>query len=305
MNANNKKNIMSKKPLTLQLIAQEEHQGHSTRKALYEKLSSEFEKPILAFYTSFSQPVMINDSDASMIEAALQRTEVKDGFYLLLSSPGGDGLAAERIVNICRSYAGDSGFSVIVPNRAKSAATMICFGAKEILMSSTSELGPVDPQLTMKEDDRLKRFSVCNLVEGYRELFDQAVKTKGNLEPFVQQLNHYDAREIKEFEDAVQLSSDISILSLQSGMMKGVTKKDMEKKLAIFLSPKGKKSHRRPIYHEEAKNCGLNIKLKNILSEEWKLITELHLRLDSYVMKHAAKCVETFEQSFSVPPVRN
>ena len=79
----------------------------------------------------------------------------------------------------------------------------------------------------------------------------------------------------------------------------------MEKKLAIFLSPKAKKSHGRPIYHEEAIKCGLNIKLMDIRSEKWELITELHLRLDSYVMKHAAKCVETFEQSFSMPPIRN
>ena len=159
---------MAKKSLTLQQIAQEEHQGHSTRKSLYSKLSSNLGKPLLSFYTSFSQPVMITDEDAEMMEEALQTMKVDDGFYLLLSSPGGDGLAAERIVNICRSYSGESGFSVIVPNQAKSAATMVCFGAKEIIMSTTSELGPVDPQLTMPEDGRLKRFSVCNLVEGSR-----------------------------------------------------------------------------------------------------------------------------------------
>lgn len=290
-----------KKPLTLQLILQEEHQAHATRKTLYAELKKKLGKPILAYYTSFNHPVMIDDSDAGMIEAVLQRSDTRDGFYLLLSSPGGDGLAAERIINICRSYSGAAGYSVIVPNQAKSAATMISFGANKIIMSPTSELGPVDPQITMPEDNRLKRFSVCNLVESYRELFVEAVKTKGNLEPFIQQLNHYDAREIKEFEDAIQLSVDISVRSLMSGMMKGTSKKDIEKKLAIFLTPKEKKSHGRPIYHEEAQECGLNIQTVDVRSEEWQIITELHLRMDGFVNKHAAKCVETQTESFSAP----
>lgn len=297
---------MKNAPLTLQLISQEEHQAHATRLKLYADLRKRIGKPILAYYTSFNHPVMIDDSDAGMIEAVLQRSDIRNGFCLLLSSPGGDGLAAERIINICRSYSGISGYSVIVANQAKSAATMISFGANEIIMSPTSELGPVDPQITMHEGHGLKRFSVCNLVESYRELFAEAIATKGNLEPFIQQLNHYDARDIKEFEDAIQLSVDISVRSLMSGMMKGTSKKEIEKKLAIFLTPKEKKSHGRPIYHEEARECGLNIRTVDVRSTEWQTVTELHLRLAGFVTKHAAKCVETEVLSFSVPiPRRN
>jgi hypothetical protein len=38
-------------------------------------------------------------------------------------------------------------FEVIVPHMAKSAATLICFGASCIHMGPTAELGPVDPQV--------------------------------------------------------------------------------------------------------------------------------------------------------------
>lgn len=295
---------MPKRTLPLQQIQQEEHQAHATRKRLYAQLEKRLGMPVLAFYTSFNQPVMMDDNDASMIEAVLQRSHITGGFFLILSSPGGQGLAAERIINICRNYAGKDGYSAIVPNQAKSAATMVCFGAREIVMSPTSELGPVDPQLTMVEDGRLKRFSVCNLVETYKELFAAAVETKGNLEPFIQQLNHFDVRDIKEFEDAIQLSCDISVRSLMGGMMKGVPLKDAEKKLAIFLTPKAKKSHGRPIYQEEARGCGLSIRSVDVRSPEWQLVTELHIRLDGYVSKHAAKCVETREQSYTMPLVR-
>lgn len=290
---------MAKKLLPYQKIRLEESQAPATRQKLYSRLEAIFEKRVLAYYTSFNQPVMVDDADAGMIESVLQNMALDQGLMLIISSPGGDGLAAERIINICKSYSPSGEFSVLIPDKAKSAATMVCFGASEILMSKTSELGPVDPQLTISENGQLKRFSVCNVIESYRELFEGATKAKGHLEPFLQQLQRYDAREIKEYEDAVALAQDISIRSLAEGMLKGTDRRTIEKKITAFLTPKEKRSHGRPIYHKEAKSCGLNIKLLDVKSDEWKSITELNLRLDNFVSKHAAKCVETSEQSFS------
>ena len=36
-------------------------------------------------------------------------------------------------------------FSVLVPDKAHSAATMIALGADEIVMSNLSEISPIDP----------------------------------------------------------------------------------------------------------------------------------------------------------------
>jgi hypothetical protein len=156
----------------------------------------------------------------------------------------------------------------------------------------------------MVEDDQLKRFSVCNLVESYNELFQQAIETTGNLEPFIQQLSHYDSRDIKEFEDAIQLAKDISVRSLLTGMMSAIPRKDLEKKLSMFLTPKQKKAHGRPIYHDEAVACGLNIRTLSVKEPNWQIVTALHHRLNGFVTKHASKCVETARESFSVPFAR-
>jgi ClpP class serine protease len=99
---------------------------------------------------------------------------------------------------------------------------MICFGASKIIMGATSELGPIDPQLTIPESGVIKRFSVYNVVESYRDLFSRAVNEKGNLQPYLQQLANYDEREIKELKAALSLSEDIAIRTLASGMMKGM-----------------------------------------------------------------------------------
>jgi ClpP class serine protease len=120
---------------------------------------------------------------------------------------------AERIINVLREYSGTGKYWAFVPARAKSAATMICFGAEKVLMGATSELGPIDPQIAFSEAGELKRFSLYNIVTSYEELFKKAVEEKqGNLEPYLQQLHHYDEREIREFN---QLLSWPRILRLE------------------------------------------------------------------------------------------
>lgn len=243
------------------LVHQEQTQGPATRKQLFADLKTELGRPVVSFYTSISvaRPASIEDSDADVLEGLLQTIDLSKGFALLINSYGGYGEAAERIINVCRSASETGEFWAIVPGRAKSAATMICFGASKILMGASSELGPIDPQLTIMENDRKKRFSVWNLVQGYRELFKKAVDEKGNLEPYLLQLKMYDARDIREWETAIALSEDIAVRALATGMLKGKKPADIRKKIHMFLTPEEKKSHGRPIYHDEAKDCDLVI----------------------------------------------
>lgn len=284
-----------------QHVMTEQNQGHETRQKLYIDLEKELGLPVVSFFTSFHFPVMIEDADADMIEGLLQKVDLSKGLALLVNSPGGIGLSAERIINICKSYSGTGEFVAIVPGKAKSAATMICMGANKIYMSKTSELGPIDPQISIQNEKQVKRMNIAlwNLVQSYKDLFDKAVKAKGNLEPFLQQLANYDAREIKEFESAIELSEDVAIRALQSGMMKGITKDDIKKKIKVFLTPEETKSHGRSIFFDEAKKCGLNIELMDLKSNIWKFSYELFVRTDNYTNTRAAKCIESKEHSFA------
>jgi len=292
---------MAKKSETLvfQKISTEQAQAHPTRQPLFSQLEKLFERPVVSFFTSFRFPVMIDDSDAGMLEGVLQKMDLKKGLVLVISSPGGDGLAAERIINVCRSYSGTKEFWALVPAKAKSAATMVCFGASKILLGATSELGPIDPQLAIREDKGVKRFSVCNIVESYRDLFDRAVKEKGNLQPYLQQLSNYDEREIKEMQTAIELSEDIAIRALKNGMMNGIPDANIKKNIEIFLTPKTKKAHGRPISIDEATTCGLNVEKIDIRTKIWEITYELFMRTDNFVSNHASKCVETKDLSFA------
>jgi len=234
-----------------------------------------------------------------MLEGILQKCDLSKGFALFLSSPGGSGLAAERIINICRSYSGTGDYITIVPGKAKSAATMICLGSSKIIMGNTSELGSIDPQIVIQEDEKVKWFSIHNIIKSYRELFDKAVKEKGNLQPYLQQLANYDERDIAEFEAALALSKDIAIKALKSGMLSKLSVSRIEQKMKRFLTPEEVKVHGRPIYAKEASNCGLNVNTVDIKSRFWSLVYELYVRLNNYVSRdNVGKCIECEHYSF-------
>lgn len=282
-------------------VLNEQHQAHETRKKFFRILEKSLGRPVISFFTSFRYPAQIEATDADMLEGVLQKLNLSNGLALLISSPGGDGLAAERIINVCRNYSSTDEFWVIVPSKAKSAATMICFGASKILMGLTCELGPIDPQIVLRVKGNFRFFSVYNIVKSYEKLFEKAVKEKGNLEPYLQQLQNYDEREIEEFRTNLQLAEDIAVRNLASGMLNGKSLEQIKKDIEIFLSPEYTKSHGRAIYYDEAKKCGLNVELLDVKSELWKNIYELYIRTNHFVSTQVSKCVESKDHSYAIP----
>ena len=137
-------------------------------------------------------------------------------------------------------------------------------------------------------------------MKSYDSLFDRAVKEKGNLQPYLQQLANYDEREIAEYRSALALSDDIAVRALKGGMLSGVPEDEIKKKISIFLLPeKRAKVHGRPIYGDDALKCGLNIEMKGVNDPLWLLLYELYIRLDNYVsINNNSKLIECCNKSF-------
>ena len=284
-------------------IFAELNQDTQTRAPLYKEIEEQLDgRALVSFFTSFAHPVSISDDDCDMLQSILQHTDTSNGLVLLVNSPGGDGLAAERIVNACRSYSGTDDYWVLVAGKAKSAATIISMGASKIMMPPTAELGPVDPQIIMNENGRMRSFSAHSLVDGYDGLFKEAVQTEGRLEPFLQQLSYYDDRDINTYRSIIQLSEDIAVKLLHSGMMASSDPDQIRDKIDIFLTPDaGTLSHGRPIYAQEARDCGLMVEDIDVSSDFWKKIYQLYVRLEMFVSLSACKICECKEDSFHVP----
>jgi Serine dehydrogenase proteinase len=234
----------------------ERSQTPASRRDLFKKVSAAVsDRAVVTFFTSFRYPVEIDDEDCDMLQSVLQETDLSKGLVLMISSPGGDALAAERIVNICRAYSGTNDYWALVPGRAKSAATIICIGASKIIMAPTSELGPVDPQIIREEDGQTKWFSAFSLVTGYRTLFNEAVNTNGNVEPYVQQLARYDIRDINTWQGFMEVSKDIAIKVLGSGIMTGKSSQEIEQKIKIFWDPSAGTQHHGREIGPQYMNC--------------------------------------------------
>jgi hypothetical protein len=71
---------------------------------------------------------------------------------VMLHSPGGSPTATESIVTLLRNKFAPIRF--IVPDVAKSAATMLAMSGNEVLMVPSAELGPIDPQMLITREGR-------------------------------------------------------------------------------------------------------------------------------------------------------
>ena len=93
------------------------------------------------------QDRMLVPYDADAIYRTLEKrqdADKKKPILLILDSGGGHIEPAYFIGKMLREQ---TDLEVVVPRRAKSAATLICCAASHIHMGSLSELGPIDPQI--------------------------------------------------------------------------------------------------------------------------------------------------------------
>jgi len=296
---------MNKTEQVFQRVLEEVNQGHSLRQPAYVALEQALggDKCVISLFTSFRFPVLLDDTDADMLEELLTNTSM-DGkrLVLILSSPGGDTLAAERIVKICRSFS-PQGYCVIVPKMAKSAATVVCLGADEIIMSETSELGPIDPQILIFDEHQhpLRYQAAHEILDSYNQLMDNANKTKGNPDPYLQQLARFDARDIRSIKSAQNLTEHVAINLLKAGIMRKQSEKKIKQNIRLLIDPEATKDHGRPVFHDGAIRCGLNVVVKKNTDPVWHKVWEIYIRLNHLTRTICAKVAESKDEHYVMP----
>jgi hypothetical protein len=120
------------------------------RRKYLKKLSSHTGRNVIAYYSGFlSKPriegIEINDEDKNGFMLCIHELNRKRGLDLILHTPGGDGAAAESLVDYLRSMFKNN-VRAIIPQIAMSAGTMLACSCEQIVMGKESSLGPVDPQ---------------------------------------------------------------------------------------------------------------------------------------------------------------
>lgn len=215
---------------------------------------------------------------------------------LMIHSPGGNGVVAEKIVDMCRSHCKQH-FRVIVPNMAKSAATLISLGANEIVMGYCSELGPIDPQKIINIGGVLQQISAQSFIQARKNLLKelQKLKTqKQDITGLLQQLafSSMDPAFILECEKEVEFAKDFVKKRLPDGMLKNkfpsLTSSQRVRKassIAKNLTSTNKRFiHGRMINPAECGTIGLNITELKRDDPDWEKIFELYVRAEVFMM---------------------
>lgn len=116
------------------------------KKSLIQQIEKLRKSRVITYLTSDRQGPMnarVAMDIIPIISKHLQAIGKTTNIDLFLYSTGGDTMVPWRLVSMIREYCDK--FSVVVPYKAHSAATMIALGADEIVMSDLSELSPIDP----------------------------------------------------------------------------------------------------------------------------------------------------------------
>jgi hypothetical protein len=272
------------------------------RKELLEALEAKAPAGTKCAYISFfcSDQASLDSGDVPAIGDILASVGDVDELNLLISGPGGDGTIAEKLIELCRAYC--KIFRVIVPNRAKSAATVIALGADEIVMGFCSELGPIDAQVPIVVGGLVRWISAQSFIDSRDSLLDRyakAVKKKEDTKAILQQIAGLDAPFIDHCEKLMDFSRIVASKYLERYMFSGIKAKSERdkaiKNVIEKLSSVGSfKVHGRMIDGNAAKtDLKLSVRLLPKDDQLWQDVWHYYIRADIALVGGFGKLIES------------
>jgi hypothetical protein len=207
----------------------------------------------------------------TLLEELIAGADPSEDLHLILDSPGGDGETAVRLVRSAQSRCRQ--LTVIVPNQAKSAGTILAMGAHCILMGPTSDLGPVDPQFQSPNGPGL--YSAKDLIAAV-ENAEKAIGESPETYPLhVSMLADVTALMVQQARSALERTGDLVREALKSQPDRSADQVD-----AIALGLKEKLidlpwDHGAVFDAIDARNAGLPVVIADPDSDQWRIIWQL------------------------------
>ncbi|WP_436664379.1 SDH family Clp fold serine proteinase [Alicyclobacillus acidoterrestris] len=240
------------------------------------------------------QQSAITNEDIAPFHELVTTLEKDCDVDFMLQSPGGDPNAAEMLINTLLSKARH--IRMIIPQSAKSAATMISLAADEIVMSDTSELGPIDPQVPMITPFGYvyrPAFALLNTLDIIKEEHKNGEPLNSAYVPVLQGV---DAALIDACHKAIQQSKDIAAKWLLRAQY--VNNPTGAEHIANQLTDVNKyPSHAQVINHAEAAGLGLNVQYLSDQDDVWQAMWRLYIRYITEIREHGL--VKVFESNYA------
>jgi len=265
------------------------HAARYHRQALIKSIQQKFQRRLICYVSGIA--ALINRDDTVFFVDLLHNVAQDSDLDLMLHTGGGDIDAAEKLISIVRTRVGTGRLRVIVPDFAKSAGTLMALGADQIVMSDTSELGPIDPQVTLNDGHgNLIPHSVQTYLDAY-ESHAAALQTNPNDIVARMMLNKLDPATLKLFEAVRDRARTFAEDQLKQGMFRSGGG-NFTKIAADLIDTKRWLTHGQMIGWQAASKIGLSVEYLDQSSEEWQCYWQLYC-LQRLSIKDAEKLFES------------
>lgn len=262
-----------------------------TRRKLLEKIEKITETRVITYLANPNvSPNFIDHNDPIFFNDFLETIGDVEKLDIIIDSPGGQANIVEKLAFMCREHC--KNLRAIVPNSAKSAATMWAISCDKILMGYLSEIGPIDPQIRIVSPQKQITFvpaqSIIDSVGQMHAMLQQGIDQRVVL-GLIQKL---DPAIIDVANKAIQFSKKFAERWLSRYMLK--EDPAMAKKIATALSSNRRwLSHGKRIGFKEAKDLGLKVVLIDRHTRLWKFLWEYYCR--AQMMLNTTRTMKLFE----------
>lgn len=244
-------------------------------------LAAKTGRAVILYYSAFQErpeasPRMLSVTSADVAGFMEACSNAKERTLdLFLHSPGGDADAVEQILGYLRTQFDH--IRAIVPVYAMSAATMTALGANEILMGAHSQLGPIDPQLSLTTPEGPRQASAQAIKDQFNMALEQC-RDPRNLAAWTPILRGYLPGLLAGCDHAARRANSIVAKALEAYMFAGNEdpSSDAARVANWFGDAEEFLSHGRPVRRDEAREQGVDIKDLEDDSELQDLVLSVH-----------------------------
>lgn len=121
---------------------------------------------------------IVPEDELTIYDLVENKINKNDTLLIVLDTGGGNVYSAVKIMDTLRVYY--KKIIIAVPQEAKSSGTMMCCGADELIMSSISELGPLDKPM-VHPDNETASISALDIVRSIDGMIDTAIEKHNKL----------------------------------------------------------------------------------------------------------------------------
>ena len=265
------------------------------RQELIRQIQAQTKRRLISYVSGNGR--RIDRDDTMPFVDLLYQLSPGENVEIMLHTLGGSVDSAEKLMRLVRSKVSDGEIYIVVPEYAKSAGTLMVLGADCVVMSDTSELGPIDPQRIFYDSHGAGRWQpVQNYLDAYHEHRDKVSEDPNNVVSQIM-LGKLDSEIVKLCESERDRARQSAEYLLKRGMFRLREGSNFTKTVELLLDTNLWRSHGQMISWQEVHDLELGLIVEyidphlNLWQQYWKLYCLQRLAVGDNEKLYESDCV--------------